>query len=156
MEEQAFTFLPQTGEEQWWFWGGAVLALAAGTSTFFLLRRSWNHKASAGKTLPAMLLFFLALSGLGSAIFSGVQLLRLQPLKIDSAGLHLKKVRVPWEDIAEVRVQTTQDRNALNMASTDTRILIIRTTGGRYFFFSGKNYPLPEMLGRMQEFQKRD
>jgi cytochrome bd-type quinol oxidase subunit 1 len=156
MENQIFTFLPNTQEELWWFWGGASLALVAGSAAFILIKKSWKQKATAARTLPAMLLFFVALSGIGSAIFSGVQLLRLQPLKMDATGLYLKKDTVRWTEIAEIRIQSAETRNALNMPATDTRILIIRTDKGRYFFFSGENYALPEILGQMKELHKME
>ena len=151
MEKQVFTFMPNIQEELWWFWGGILFALAAGAATFILIKNAWRQKATAARTLPAMLLFFVALSGTGSALFSGVQLLRLKPLKMDVTGLYLKKDLVKWTEITEIRIQTAESRNALNMPAEDTRILIIRTYNGRYFFFSGKNYPLPEILGQMKE-----
>lgn len=156
MEKQVITFMPNIQEELWWFWGGAFIALAAGLGTFILLKKAWRQKATAARTLPAMLLFFVALSGTGSALFSGVQLLRLQPLKMDPTGLYLKKDLVKWTEIAEIRIQSAETRNALNMPTTDTRILIVRTYKDRYFFFSGKNYPLPEILGQMKQLRKME
>ena len=156
MEEQVFTFMAQTGEENAWFWGGLILALGAGTATIILLKRSWKQKASAAKTLPAMLLFFIALSAAGSAIFSGAQLLRLKSIKMDNKGMYIAKHNIKWEDIAEIRIQTTESRNALNATAEDTRILIIRTQEGQNFFLSGKNYALPEILGRMKELRKME
>ena len=100
MENQVFTFVPNTREELWWFWGGIFLALAACLAAFILLKKSWGQKITAARTLPAMLLFFVALSGTGSALFSGVQLLRLQPLKMDIEGFYLKKETViKWTEI---------------------------------------------------------
>jgi|GEM_PF-2759494 hypothetical protein len=148
MQDLTFVFEPQKLEELSWFWGGLLTSIAAGSTAVALMahpRIIAAYKKSS-LNIVAMLSFFIALSGAGAAIFSGVQLIRLQPLKLDTKGFSIRKQQVKWAEIAEIRIEQSQEKNALNVPTRNNRILVIKTANGRFFFFAEKNYPLPQII----------
>jgi hypothetical protein len=152
-----FIFEPQKLEELYWFWGGLLTSIAAGGASIALLIRP-RINGNLKKTnlhLVAMLCFFIALSGAGAVIFSGAQLLRLQPLKLDATGFSIRKQSVEWGDITEIRIEQSQQKNALNMPTHNNRILLIKAANGRFFFFAEENYPLPEIIARIKSFREK-
>lgn len=157
MQDPTFVLEPQTIEELYWFWGGVLTTIAAGGMALALMLRppkTANTKKS-NHHIASMLCFFIALSGAGAAIFSAAQLLRLKPLILDPTGFSIRGQHIDWVDIAEIRIEQSREKNALNIPTQNNRILVIKAVSGDYFFFAEKNYPLPEIVARIKSLKEK-
>lgn len=148
---ETITFAAQTSQETQWLWAGILLVVLAGGGLFWSFKKKAASTRSSEKVLIQMLFFFGLLIGVGTAVFSGIGMMRLRPLLVHSTGIEYHGVRTPWSSLRQVYVVSAQDRTFLNTAGTQTRMLVIERAGHPDLFFSESSYPISEMLGVIRD-----
>ncbi len=151
MESQSFEFAAHVAQESQWFWGGLALALLSGAGSALFLMKKGSKESYTLRMLGAMALFFVFLMSIGSAVFSGLALNRLRPVTVSEEGLAWGKRAMPWDQVRSVRIFQSQEKNILNVAQRNTRILVVESRDGRRMMWSEANYPVPGILGAIRQ-----
>ncbi|MBK6949659.1 MAG: hypothetical protein IPH16_17675 [Haliscomenobacter sp.] len=153
MESQSFEFAARATQESQWFWGGVALALLSGAGCLFLLLRKGRKENYTLRMLGAMGLFFLFLLSMGSAVFSGLALNRLRPVTASEEGLGCGKWKLAWDQVRNIRIIRSQEKNVLNVVQRNTRILIVEGRDGERLILSESNYSVSGILGAIRQIR---
>jgi hypothetical protein len=127
--------------------GSLVVALVCLATTFLLLYFRWIADYNY-RLLVAMLLFFAAIIGGGTAFYTQLTSRKLGPVQFFERGLSTPYGDVPYEQVRDAFIETDEERALINpnQVNRQTRILIIQDRQDRVHLLSEANYPVDDIF----------
>lgn len=152
MSETIFNYSPVSGEDEWYLWGGLILALLSLGSTIYVLARKFSYDYQNRKWLLAMLLFFVFLMAAGTAVFSWMSYERLEPISLYADRLVIGQKALSFKNIKQIKLEQGQDKSMVNpnIVKASYKLLLVEELSGKVYVFSERHYPVQDMMVQLR------
>lgn len=142
------TFYPDNSGDWFTFFLGLTGALLGSYLTYVLVKGRIGGTDVNRRNLGAMLSFFVAMMGLGTALFTGWFLYRMQPVTIEAGRLDTGFGRYEIANVSDARIVTDTRRSFVNpnVTTGSDRILVIEFGASESIAFPSEKYDVEGIL----------
>ncbi|MEZ4985665.1 MAG: hypothetical protein R2795_11620 [Saprospiraceae bacterium] len=141
----------------WLFlWLGLFVCVGAFGFSYRFLTKKASGRAYTMNSLGAMLLFFVGMMALGTAVFSGWNLYRHGKVLIYADHMQIGNQSVPYTEINELFIRKDNAKISISASgSTNVYFLVITLQNGQSIALSEEEYPVREVMERVGELNKK-
>ncbi len=147
MNEAQLVFEPNAGADTLTLWLGAGAALLAAAGLIWTLRSRQIDRNR--RLVVAMLLFFVALLGAGTAIFSAWSKQKLAPVYFYAQELESPYGRVAYSDITDAYITTDKAVQPVFTYQNRDQLLVIESRQ-QVHVLSEQNYPIRKIFEQLK------
>lgn len=153
MDEALYTFKPDLSDTTMTLWLSLFVAIAAMGGAVALYRSKSAARDRNYRMLGAMLLFFVFLIALSTAVFSFWTTRKIDTVYIYENAIETPYGRVEFSNLKDAKIQTQQQPSLINPSITRSsgRVLIIEEKDGKRHLLAEENYEIQEIMRRLQE-----
>ncbi|MEZ4993655.1 MAG: hypothetical protein R2824_24745 [Saprospiraceae bacterium] len=146
-------FQPIHQEDQTALYLAIFIAIAAGIGLFLTLRKKATGEAHTRNMIVAMLLFFVTMISVGTAVFSLLTMHKIGPVTISQDAIETPYGRASFGNISKAEIISDQPVTLLPSAGNrrTVRLLVIEENSGKAHVLSEKNYDIQRIFGALQE-----
>jgi len=148
MEEILYTFAPDHSSTAQTGWAGAVIALGALAGMASMLSKKAEGRQRNQNMLAAMLLFFVALIGFGTAFFSWLKIRKAGPVAIYADAVETPYGKAAFDAIKDAYIYADKQASFIDPGRSvrTTKILVIEEKSGKTHAMAEGDYPINEIL----------
>jgi len=147
MDEAQLMFEPNAGIDTLTLWLGAGAALLAAAGLFWTLKS--QHTDRNRRLVIAMLLFFVALLGAATAIFSAWSRQKLAPVYFYAQEMETPYGRVAYEAITDAYITTEKAVQPVFTYQNRDQLLVIESRE-QVHVLSEQNYPIRKIFEQLK------
>ena len=156
MEDALFSFPANPGSDQIFVYLGLIAFILGGVATVYLLRQKGPRETYNRRMLTAMLVFFLAMLGAGTGLFSYLSMQKMSTVEIFSDRLVTGYGEVALTDIKNAKIETAGRSSLVDPGrfSYETKLLIIEEQNGKAHVLPDEIYNIQAILDAMRQTLK--
>lgn len=156
MEEVLYTFAPDNGPTAQTAWAAVGIALGALAGMGAMLKKKAEGRQRNQNLLAAMLLFFVALIGSGTAFFSWLKIHKTGPVVVYQDAIETPFGKAAFSNIKDAYVQASQQPSLIDPGRSvrTTELLVVEEKNGKAHVMSEEDYPIKDILPALRRAVK--